>query len=105
MRTSRALIAVATVMTLLAGVVLTACGSQGDDQQQSATSYEAGSTETTERPDRQSSVAAQQAEAEPDDEGAVVEVLRRHRAGLVAERNVVGDPDAPITIVEYSDFQ
>lgn len=27
-----------------------------------------------------------------------------HRAGLIAHRNVVGDPDAPIVITEYSDF-
>ncbi len=28
-----------------------------------------------------------------------------HREGLPFARNVVGDPDAPVVIVEYSDFQ
>ena len=28
-----------------------------------------------------------------------------HRKGLPFNRNVVGDPDAPVVIVEYSDFQ
>ena len=28
-----------------------------------------------------------------------------HRQGLPFTRNVVGDPDAPVLIVEYSDFQ
>jgi protein-disulfide isomerase len=108
----RAIIAVlAAVLTV---ALLGACGSPDDDGQP-ATSYEAGQTETTERPDRQSSIRAQEAEqttaeseqtdADPDDDGAVVEVLSRHRAGLQANRNIVGDPDAPITIVEYSDFQ
>ena len=27
-----------------------------------------------------------------------------HRAGLFANRNMVGHPDAPIVITEYSDF-
>ena len=27
------------------------------------------------------------------------------RAGLLVSRNVVGDPEAPVLIVEYSDFQ
>ena len=28
-----------------------------------------------------------------------------HRQGLPFARNVVGEPDAPVLIVEYSDFQ
>ena len=28
-----------------------------------------------------------------------------HREGLPFARNVVGDPEAPVLIVEYSDFQ
>lgn len=117
MRANPGRAAIAVLAAVLAVALLSACGSPGDDGQ-SATSYEAGQTETTERPDRQSSIAAQEqdqagqttaesepTEAEPDDDGAVVEVLRRHRTGLQADRNIVGDPDAPITIVEYSDFQ
>ena len=108
---------IALLAAVLTVALLGACGSPDDDGQ-SATSYEAGQTETTDRPDRQSSIPAQQqdqagqttaqseqTDADPDDDGAVVEVLKRHRTGLQANRNIVGDPDAPITIVEYSDFQ
>ena len=42
-------------------------------------------------------------------EGALVEriaaALAEHRAGLAVERNVLGDADAPVLIVEYGDFQ
>ena len=31
--------------------------------------------------------------------------LAEHRAGLMVERNVLGDPAAPVLIVEYGDFQ
>ena len=31
--------------------------------------------------------------------------LTEHRRGLAVERNVLGDPDAPVLIVEYGDFQ
>ena len=39
-------------------------------------------------------------------EAAIVRVLitEGHRAGLIADRNVVGDPDAPVLITDYSDF-
>lgn len=120
MTRSRLRLVFGAVALLIAIAIVGACGSQGAEQQdQPATSYEAGETETTERPDRQSSVqTAQQAEeaeqptvdtqeteADPEPDGAPVEVLRRHREGLTAERNVIGDPDAPILVVEYSDFQ
>ena len=42
------------------------------------------------------------------DEQAVeraVAALAAHRAGLEAARNVLGDPAAPVLIVEYGDFQ
>ena len=42
------------------------------------------------------------------DEQAVeraVAALAAHRAGLNVERNVLGDPAAPVLIVEYGDFQ
>ena len=42
------------------------------------------------------------------DEQAVeraVAALAAHRAGLEVERNVLGDPAAPVLIVEYGDFQ
>ena len=33
-----------------------------------------------------------------------VVIAEGHRAGLIANRNVVGDPDAPVLITDYSDF-
>ena len=60
---------------------------------------------------------AEAAEAEFEDEseetitfeGELVEriaaALAEHRAGLAVERNVLGDADAPVLIVEYGDFQ
>lgn len=63
-------------------------------------------TETSSRAERTQSVAqqAQQAEqtaaAERDEPAA-----DDPRAGLLVSRNVVGDPEAPVLIVEYSDFQ
>ena len=42
------------------------------------------------------------------DEQAVeraVATLAAHRAGLEVTRNVLGDPAAPVLIVEYGDFQ
>ena len=33
-----------------------------------------------------------------------VVIAEGHRAGLIADRNVVGDPDAPVLITDYSDF-
>ena len=54
-------------------------------------------------PERGSEEAATGTDAE--EEAMVARVIESgHRAGLVADRNVVGDPDAPIVITEYSDF-
>lgn len=35
----------------------------------------------------------------------VAAALAAHRAGLAVERNVLGDPNAPVLVVEYGDFQ
>ena len=67
-------------LLVIAGLAI-ACG--GDDQQHSATGTPRG-----ERAER----------IEPRNAG-------EHRIGLPTSRNVVGDPDAPVVIVEYSDFQ
>ena len=42
-----------------------------------------------------------------DSDGVMVAAVLEHtrRAGTLALRNSVGDPDADIVIVEYSDFQ
>ncbi len=56
--------------------------------------------------DRQ--ITAQSAEqGEADSDGVMVAGVLEHtrRAGTLAFRNSVGDPDAAIVIVEYSDFQ
>ena len=31
-------------------------------------------------------------------------IAEGRRAGLLADRNVLGDPDAPVLILDYSDF-
>ncbi len=36
---------------------------------------------------------------------AIVARLAGHRAGVSVERSAIGDPDAPVVIVEYGDFQ
>ena len=36
---------------------------------------------------------------------AIVARLAEHRAGVAVERSAIGDPDAPVVIVEYGDFQ
>ena len=65
----------------------------------------------------ESQTESQAAEAEFEDEseetitfeGELVDriaaALAEHRAGLAVERNVLGDADAPVLIVEYGDFQ
>ena len=53
-------------------------------------------------------IAAQSADqGEDDSDGVMVASVLEHtrRAGTLAFRNSVGDPDAAIVIVEYSDFQ
>jgi len=42
---------------------------------------------------------------EPEPQAMVGQIIESgQRAGLIANRHVVGDPDAPIGITEYSDF-
>jgi len=44
-------------------------------------------------------------QAEPEQVAMIGQMIESgHRAGLFANRNSVGDPDAPIVITEYSDF-
>ena len=109
---------------------LSACGSGGEPGGQDESSA-AGGTVRSEREYRQASIRQQEQEepqiAETQSEGAVAadgaeaesgkvgeagdgmavptEIDFGHRAGLPFERNVVGDPDAPVLLVEYSDFQ
>ena len=146
-------------------LLLAACSSGADDpqsaqersadapvaqeqQEQSATSYTAGESESVQdeaesqesaqaaqtdqseqaTADADDSAAAQQSEAqeqsaeastenappaqqeqpvedEPEQQAMVGQIIESgHRAGLLANRNIVGDLDAPIVITEYADF-
>lgn len=75
------------------GLLVSACGSGG----------EPGSTETprSERAQRQATIMQQ--EGREADQLGVIDF--GHREGLPFLRNSVGDPEAPVVIVEYSDFQ
>lgn len=115
------------VCGLSLGVLLSACGSGGS---RDAKSGQPLSTETPrgDRAERQASImqqeqetpaaaqetptagqetpaagqAANAAQAQPEHSGVID---FGHREGLPYTRNVVGDPEAPVLIVEYSDFQ
>ncbi len=64
-------------------------------------------------PEREGADAVMADELQPDQSDAAdadairipTEIDFGHRAGLPFARNVVGDPDAPVLLVEYSDFQ
>ncbi len=110
------------VLAVGMGVVV-ACGSGGGpvDQQGEPVSTE---TPRSERAEREATIMQQQqAQQAQQDEAEVVqaeapsaeepiagvtevgEIDYGHREGLPYLRNSVGDPDAPVVIVEYSDFQ
>lgn len=71
------------IALIIVGGLAIACGSDSDGVDPAATGTPKG-----ERAER----------VEPRADGS-------HREGLPISRNVVGDPDAPVLIVEYSDFQ
>ena len=113
---------------LALGVLLSACGSGERD----AEGEQSGLTGTvrSERAEREASIM-QQEEAQQEQTAAESERVPEqvgdgaqggaeqvdagveqggvidfgHREGLPFTRNVVGDPEAPVLIVEYSDFQ
>ena len=60
-------------------------------------------TETTARAERTQSVSQQAQQTTATERGEPA--ANDPRAGLLVSRNVVGDPEAPVLIVEYSDFQ
>lgn len=87
------------------GLLLAACGSGGQDERQAQSADE---TVRSERQYRQASVLQQQdaEQTQVDVEIAIPsEIDFGHRAGLPFARNVVGDPEAPVLVIEYSDFQ
>ena len=105
-------------------LLLSACGSGGGAQQQHGQSL-SNETPRSERAPRQATIMQQQEQApaaadqpaqseqldpsseEPPGQESIVgsQIDFGHRKGLAFNRNVVGDPDAPVLIVEYSDFQ
>ncbi len=101
------------------GLLLTACGSGGESDDQDSEQDSTG-TVRSERSDRQASIMQQQGQVAAEAERAADQVGDGeqvagvtevgaidfgHRVGLPFLRNSVGDPDAPVVIVEYSDFQ
>ena len=100
---------------LTLGVLLSACGSGGVEDEPDSTG-----TVRSERVEREASImqegtervpeqVVEQAGQVPDGVGDGVEATGvidfGHREGLAFLRNSVGDPEAPVLIVEYSDFQ
>ncbi|MXV80565.1 MAG: hypothetical protein F4X58_08410 [Chloroflexi bacterium] len=85
------------------GLLLSACGSGDGDADEDVST----GTVRSERADREASIMQQEQGADqPAEAGADSGVIAfGHREGLPFARNVVGDPDAPVLIVEYSDFQ
>ena len=108
-----------TVMAL--AFVLAACGPAGppvsEDGQPLSTETprsertERDATEIQEqRAEQPAEAQVEQIDAPPEETHiagatAVGEIDFGHREGLPYLRNSVGDPDAPVVIVEYSDFQ
>ena len=81
------------ILPLMIGALLAACGSGG--------SPDTG-TVRSERDARDASIM-QQERLHLAPAAGVIDF--GHREGLPFTRNVLGDPDAPVLIVEYSDFQ
>ena len=60
--------------------------------------------ETTPTPEEEPSTPDESDGEESSDEGASVErISGGHRDGLIVEDNIIGNPDAPVLIVEYGD--
>ncbi len=101
----------------MGGLLVVACGSGGQTGEQTGRQtgqrdgQAAGSgTVRSEREHRQASVMQQdsgpssQAEVEID-LAVQSEIDFGHRKGLRFTRNIVGDPEAPVLVIEYSDYQ
>ena len=91
--------------------------------QQAQQTQQAAPEQAAEAEARQQAQQAQQQQAESEAPGdveddstdtitldeTVIEVivarLAEHREGVAVERSAIGDPDAPVVIVEYGDFQ
>ena len=99
---------------VLALVLATGCGSGGNVEPSAADT----DTPRSERAYRQASIMQQEASVpqpaaappergseEPEGVSESGTIDFGHRFGLPFARNVVGDPEAPVLIVEYSDYQ
>ena len=64
-----------------------------------------GSDSPTPEPTPSASRADREAEQTQQQEMVAEVEEAGRRAGVAMARNVVGDPEAPVLIVEYSDFQ
>ncbi len=113
-----------TACLLLSGLAA-ACGSGGQDAPPQTNSSETVRSARAHREasimqqqqyqqQQQQSAASEQAVADdskptpdPTQEAVVAsgQIDSGHRYGLPFSRNIVGDPEAPVLIVEYSDFQ
>ena len=83
------------LVTVLALALGASCGSGETPEPQP--------TETTARAERTQSVSQQEQQTTAAERAEPA--ANDPRAGLLVSRNVVGDPEAPVLIVEYSDFQ
>ena len=96
------LIAVATL------AFAASCGSGESPEPEPTPTTARAEREGVEQQDVEQQITAQSADqGEGDADGVMVAGVLEHtrRAGTLAFRNSVGDPDAAIVIVEYSDFQ
>ena len=100
--------ALLVAMVVGIGLLVSACGSGGDAGDQDGGS--ATGTERSERAERQASIMQQQVDDSSEEKPELAatelgEIDFGHRQGLPFVRNVIGDPEAPVLIIEYSDFQ
>ena len=78
---------------------------QVQQAQSTAETDSASETEQTEQTDQTEQVDVSSDDAPDQRATELGEIDFGHREGLPFIRNVVGDPEAPVVIVEYSDFQ
>ena len=78
---------------------------QVQQDQQAQSTAETDSASETEQTEQTEQVDVSSVDAPDQRATELGEIDFGHREGLPFIRNVVGDPEAPVVIVEYSDFQ
>ena len=78
---------------------------QDQQDQQAQSTAETDSASETEQTEQAEQVDVSSVDAPDQRATELGEIDFGHREGLPFIRNVVGDPEAPVVIVEYSDFQ